>query len=359
MLFTGVASCCIGMLEASQEVVKALESRNLSLPFQAQPAENSANQSSSTIAQSPVAVPIAPTHAPANAPANSLNQTQEQAKSSQPGLQQLTKQQQNASSATASATADPSASTSATGQTASQTAGQAAGQAFMMSAAIASGGHAAKGSIGSTTTTPASSAAVAPKAAAKTLQSNLRAISTGVANDPQQAISQVAPTQIAANAWYGASFPVENFQEYTSPFGYRYSPTGGYSQEFHYGLDFAAPEGSYIRNWWSGKVVEVSDNSNCGTSVVVESGDWLHIYCHMQGYVESANGRKFMIDREGGIQVFEGQDLPAGTRVGRVGMTGRTTGPHLHWGLKYQEKWVDPALVLRAMYTSQQSTASR
>ncbi|NJR64476.1 MAG: M23 family metallopeptidase [Leptolyngbyaceae cyanobacterium CRU_2_3] len=183
------------------------------------------------------------------------------------------------------------------------------------------------------------------------------ALSNGTANDPQQPISQISPAQVAAsaNAWNGASFPVENFQAYTSPFGYRASPSGGYSQEFHYGLDMAAPEGSYIRNWWSGKVVEVSDNSNCGTSVVVESGNWTHIYCHMEGHVETDARGLSMIDREGGIQIYEGQQIVAGARIGRVGMSGRTTGPHLHWGLKYDNNWVDPAYVLQAMYSSQAS----
>lgn len=165
----------------------------------------------------------------------------------------------------------------------------------------------------------------------------------------------IDPNLLRLNEWQGSSFPVENFQVYTSPFGYRRSPTGGYSQEFHYGLDMAAPEGSYIRNWWTGIVVEVSDNSNCGTSVVVESGSWLHIYCHMQGHVEVSNGRRYMIDRSGGLQIMEGQEVLAGQRIGRVGMTGRTTGPHLHWGLKYDNNWVDPGLVLRAMYAGQQS----
>ncbi len=179
------------------------------------------------------------------------------------------------------------------------------------------------------------------------------AINTGVS---AQKVAEITPNQVAATTWTGASFPVENFQAYTSPFGYRSSPTGGYSQEFHYGLDMAAPEGSYIRNWWSGKVVEVSDDSNCGTSVVVESGSWLHIYCHMQGHVETENGKRYMIDRSGGIQIWENQAIVAGSRIGRVGMTGRTTGPHLHWGLKYDENWVDPALVLRAMYLNQAQT---
>ncbi|NJN48978.1 MAG: M23 family metallopeptidase [Alkalinema sp. RL_2_19] len=156
------------------------------------------------------------------------------------------------------------------------------------------------------------------------------------------------------NTWQNASFPVENFQAYTSAFGYRSAPYGGGSRQFHRGLDMAAPEGSYIRNWWAGKVVEVSDNSACGTSIVVESGQWEHVYCHMQGYVERDNsGRPYMIDRGGGIQIWEGQTVPAGSRIGRIGMTGRTTGPHLHWGLKYAGQWVDPALVLRAMYAQQ------
>lgn len=183
------------------------------------------------------------------------------------------------------------------------------------------------------------------------------AINTGSANEAPQKIAQVTSTQIAANTWKGASFPVEGFQAYTSPFGYRPSPYGGYSQEFHYGLDMAAPEGSYIRNWWGGKVVEVSDDSNCGTSVVVESGPWMHIYCHMQGHVEEEDGKRYMIDRDGGVQIWEDQQIQAGSRIGRVGMTGRTTGPHLHWGLKYDANWVDPALVLRAMYFNQQQTA--
>ena len=61
-----------------------------------------------------------------------------------------------------------------------------------------------------------------------------------------------------------------------------------------------------------------------------------------------------MVDREGGLQIQEGQIIPTGARIGRVGMTGRTTGPHLHWGLRYNAEWIDPALVLRAMYSAQQ-----
>jgi murein DD-endopeptidase MepM/ murein hydrolase activator NlpD len=171
-----------------------------------------------------------------------------------------------------------------------------------------------------------------------------------------------ANTQLATGSvWQGASFPVENFQGYTSPFGYRQSPDGSYNQEFHRGLDMAAPEGSYIRSWWTGTVVEVSDNSACGTSIVVQSGEWEHIYCHMQGYADKDGRGRYVTDGNG-LQIWEGQVVGAGTRIGRVGMTGRTTGPHLHWGLKYSNNWVDPGLVLRAMYAEQsggQSVSTR
>lgn len=165
---------------------------------------------------------------------------------------------------------------------------------------------------------------------------------------------EVEGNQLAtSNNWRGSSFPVENFQAYTSPFGYRRSATGGSNWEFHPGLDMAAPQGSYIRNWWAGKVVQVSDKAGCGTHIIIQSGPWKHTYCHMKGHVETQDGGRYLIDREGGIQLWEGQEVSAGTRIGRVGMTGRTTGPHLHWGLKYADNYVDPALVLRAMYAQQ------
>ncbi|MEY2978804.1 MAG: hypothetical protein RLZZ435_2943 [Cyanobacteriota bacterium] len=157
----------------------------------------------------------------------------------------------------------------------------------------------------------------------------------------------------AAALWSSASFPVENFQAYTSPFGYRSSISGGGS-EFHSGLDMAAPEGSYIRSWWTGEVVEVSDTGNCGTSISIQSGGWTHTYCHMIGRVEVAEGVAYLVDRGGGIQIRVGQVIPTGSRIGRVGMTGRTTGPHLHWSLRFDGELIDPARVLRAMYSAQQ-----
>lgn len=154
------------------------------------------------------------------------------------------------------------------------------------------------------------------------------------------------------NVWSSASFPVERFQRYTSPFGYRRSPTSG-RLEFHNGLDIAAPSGSYIRNWWGGTVIKVGDRGACGTHIIVQSGNWKHSYCHMKGGVQKINGKLYMVDRSGGIKIAQGQRIPAGARIGRIGMTGRTTGPHLHWVLRYGKNYVDPAQVLRAMYSKQ------
>ena len=171
--------------------------------------------------------------------------------------------------------------------------------------------------------------------------------------------SEVRAIQVASiNSWQGGSFPVENFQAYTSGFGYRRSATGGLGWELHRGLDIAAPEGSYIRSWWTGQVIELSDHTACGTSIKIQSGEWTHVYCHMKGHVETAEGRRYLIDRSGGLQIWEGQQVPSGARIGRVGMTGRTTGPHLHWGMKYANQYVDPALVLRAMYNQQSNRGS-
>ncbi|MGB3311313.1 MAG: M23 family metallopeptidase [Nodosilinea sp.] len=165
---------------------------------------------------------------------------------------------------------------------------------------------------------------------------------------------QVAAVEAApANPWAGASFPLEKFTAYTSPFGYRQHPMGGH--RFHYGLDLAAPIGSYIRSWWEGKVIQVSDNTACGTSAIIQSGSWAHIYCHMVGHmVIEKEGGRVLVDRDGGIELRQGQMVTSGQRIGRVGMTGSTTGPHLHWGLKYDGAWVDPALVIKAGFDYQQ-----
>ncbi|BBA80219.1 peptidase M23 [cyanobacterium endosymbiont of Rhopalodia gibberula] len=167
--------------------------------------------------------------------------------------------------------------------------------------------------------------------------------------------AQHVPIITSRNIWQYASFPVENFQTYTSGYGYRTSPITGETQ-FHRGLDMAAPLGSYVRNWWTGRVISLSDHTACGTMIKIQSGQWQHIYCHLMGSIEDTPQGRYLIDRDGGIIIWQGQEIPAGVRIGRVGMTGRTTGSHLHWGLKHGDQYINPGLVIKEMFRYQVSS---
>jgi len=145
--------------------------------------------------------------------------------------------------------------------------------------------------------------------------------------------------------WIQGVFPVVGFAGYTSSFGMRVHPLSG-SLRSHDGIDIAAPLGAPVRNWWSGRLVEVIQDGGCGNGLVIRSGDYEHVYCHLGGVVD---GSRYS---SGPVQLVEGQRLRSGQAIGHVGMTGSTTGPHLHWGLRYRGSWLDPARVLRAMAAS-------
>lgn len=161
-----------------------------------------------------------------------------------------------------------------------------------------------------------------------------------------QPMSQARPGQ---NPWRLGVFPVTVFSGYTSSFGGRTGPWGAI--EPHYGLDIAAPLGSPIRNWWGGTVKEVIHDGRCGVGLVIQSGPYEHIYCHLLG--SGADG----VYRCGGLQLQPGQRVRTGQLIARVGMSGRTTGPHLHWGMRYGGQWLDPAVILRAMARSRGAAA--
>ena len=161
---------------------------------------------------------------------------------------------------------------------------------------------------------------------------------SGMAVSLLDAAGVAAPTQ---NPWRQGVFPVAVFSGYTSAFGDRLGPWG--VLEPHYGLDIAAPLGSPIRNWWAGTVQEVIHDGRCGVGLVIQSGPYEHIYCHLLG--SSADG----VYRCAELRLQPGQRVRTGQLIARVGMSGRTNGPHLHWGMRYRGEWLDPVLILRAM----------
>ena len=162
------------------------------------------------------------------------------------------------------------------------------------------------------------------------------------------AIFGIAAPSIAS-PWRFGVFPVSAFSGYTSAFGSRSGPWG--AVEPHYGLDIAAPLGSPIRNWWGGILKEVIHDDRCGVGLVIQSGPYEHIYCHLLG--SGADG----VYRCADLLLQPGQRVRTGQLIALVGMSGRTTGPHLHWGMRYRGQWLDPAVVLRAMALTRKPVA--
>jgi len=148
--------------------------------------------------------------------------------------------------------------------------------------------------------------------------------------------------------WQLGVFPVASFVTFTSHYGSRIGPGG--SVEPHYGLDIAAPLGSAIHSWWGGVVQELINDGACGVGLVIRSGSYEHIYCHLAGSVWGG------IYRSGPVGLRPGQAVATGQLIGHVGLSGRTTGPHLHWGVRHQGQWLDPARVLRAMVASRRAS---
>lgn len=104
----------------------------------------------------------------------------------------------------------------------------------------------------------------------------------------------------------------------------------GRTRSPHGGADYAAEEGAAVRSVADGVVALVADHLLPGRCVFVDHGDGLiTMYFHLSR-----------------VDVAEGEVLKRGARLGAVGHSGRVTGPHLHFGVRWRGARVDPDLLL-------------
>lgn len=94
----------------------------------------------------------------------------------------------------------------------------------------------------------------------------------------------------------------------------------------HNGVDFSDPTGTPLYSMSTGNVLRTISDSACGLGLVIQHSDNITShYCHLSK-----------------VSVKAGESLKTGQRIGDVGSTGRSTGPHLHLGIKRSGNWIDP-----------------
>lgn len=116
----------------------------------------------------------------------------------------------------------------------------------------------------------------------------------------------------------------------TAGFGQRMDPLSG-EGAFHAGLDISAPYGTAVESAANGIVFYAGREAGYGNSVLIDHGYGITTH---YGHLSS-------------IQVVVGQEVRRGQAIGRVGTTGRTTGPHLHYEVRVNETPVNPARYMR------------
>jgi murein DD-endopeptidase MepM/ murein hydrolase activator NlpD len=145
-------------------------------------------------------------------------------------------------------------------------------------------------------------------------------LATDIVHRLTGAMAGCAP--LAKGPWHP---PVPAGYALTSSFGWRTSPTRG-GADFHTGQDFARPDGSPVTAVSHGVVVYTGWSGGYGNLVRVRhTNDVESWYAHLST-----------------IDVNVGDDVAAGDRLGAVGSTGNSTGPHLHLEIRVDDQPVDP-----------------
>lgn len=114
----------------------------------------------------------------------------------------------------------------------------------------------------------------------------------------------------------------------TSGFGFRLNPAGIPIPKGHKGVDYSAPEGTAIYAAGDGVVVKKYVSSSFGKYIKIKhENGFTTAYAHMNQFADG---------------VGEGTTVSKGQKIGEVGSTGKSTGPHLHFELHYNGKAIDP-----------------
>lgn len=118
--------------------------------------------------------------------------------------------------------------------------------------------------------------------------------------------------------------PVEG--QVSSNFGPRSNPFNGRGSEQHNGLDIKSKYGTIVKSTADGKVIFAGFKGDFGNLVIIDHGkNFKTLYGHLSQ-----------------ILVKKGQEIKANTFIGKVGSTGRSTGPHLHYEIHKDGKIINP-----------------
>ncbi len=121
------------------------------------------------------------------------------------------------------------------------------------------------------------------------------------------------------------AFPAPSYKRVSDDYGYRIHPILG-TQQFHNGVDLAAPGGSPILAAYDGTVVAATYSSSMGNYIMIDHGDGLYtIYMHASA-----------------LYVAKGAKVSRGEKIAAVGTTGRSTGNHLHFSVRQNGNYVSP-----------------